>query len=199
MEYLDSFPKVFKSSAFVSFCVFAAAFGAHAANAFDARAIAVPAALAVGDAAPRAAHDAATTLKFQDVFKRPAGPRGLELGNAMAALDGKTVEMVGYMVAREAPTPGLFILSPVPVFLGDEDEGFADDLPPSAVFIHLPESLAGESVVNLFGLLRVRGTLRVGAREEGDGRVSAVRIELDRALASLLPLAPHGSALPQTP
>lgn len=192
-------PRIIRRRALVGICTVDAAFCTCDAAAFDARALAVPVPLSADVAAPRSARDASTILRFQDVFKRPAGPQGLELGDTMARLDGKTVEMVGYMVARERPTSGQFILSPVPVFLGDEDEGFADDLPPSAIFAHLPTSLADQSVVNLFGLMRVRGTLRVGAREEGDGRVSAVRIDLDRATASLLPLAPHRTALPETP
>ena len=98
------------------------------------------------------------------------------------------------MAARESATPGQFILSPIPVLMGDEDESFADDLPPSAVFVHLPPALREETVLNLHGLMQIEGTLRVGAQEENDGRVSAVRIELNDATSRWLPLAPRITA-----
>ena len=123
-----------------------------------------------------------TDLKFHEIFKLPIGPRGLEPSERIVGLNGKQVRMVGYMAKEENPTPGLFILSPLPVNMGDEDESFADDLPASAVFVHM--GTANNNVVPyLPGLLKLTGVLQFGAQQEPDGRISTVRILLDPALA----------------
>lgn len=128
-------------------------------------------------------------LRFRDIFKLPVGPRGLEPTEKLRSLDGKRVRIVGYMIAQETPVAGSFMLSPLPVMAGDEDESLADDIPPSALFVVLPR---GRSTVvpALPGLVKLTGTLRVGAEEiPGSGRVAAARLELDaepeRALLKL--------------
>ena len=152
---------------------------------FNPHAYPVPAALAAGrSTSPQA--EGVSELKFGEIFKLPVGPKGLETSPRLRSLDGQRVRMVGFMVARETATPGQFIISPLPVLLGDEDESFSDDLPASAVFVHLHPSLASQTVSNLHGPMQLVGTLRVGAREEADGRVSTVRIELDAATSGLL-------------
>ncbi|MFX7906621.1 hypothetical protein ABTK51_20115, partial [Acinetobacter baumannii] len=70
-------------------------------------------------------------LRFGDIFKLPVGPTGLEPSERLRELDGKTVRMVGYVASTESPAPGMFILSPLPVSIGGEDESLSDDLPPS--------------------------------------------------------------------
>jgi hypothetical protein len=77
--------------------------------------------------------------------------------------------------------------------LGDEDESLADDLPASAVYIHL-ESASKEFVVYLPGLIKLTGTLQFGAQQEPDGRVSTVRLLLDRALTKELVQETAGNA-----
>src|SRR5437660_1706480 len=80
----------------------------------------------------------------------------------LLALDGHAVRMVGYMGRREVPTPGIFVLVPMPVTLGDEDEGLSDDLPAAAIFVHLKGELSGSiEVPHTPGLVQVRGTLRI--------------------------------------
>ena len=117
-------------------------------------------------------------LKFREIYRMPIGPRGLELTERARALDGQRVRMVGYMVEQELPARGGFILSPLPTLIGDEDESLADDLPPSVVFVHLAG--ASESQLAFMpGLLHFTGTLRVGPREEANGRISSLRLELD--------------------
>jgi len=133
--------------------------------------------------APRAADPApavapATDIKFRDFFRTPVGPRGLELTEQIRALDGQQVRIVGYMVKDDEPTPGMFILSPLPVELGEEDERYADDLPPAALFVHLADH-ASATVPFHPGLIRLTGTLSVGSREEADGRVSTFQLQLD--------------------
>jgi hypothetical protein len=151
-------------------------------NASLAELAQVPAALAVtGELSPPPS--GVTDLKFRELFKLPIGPRGLEPSEKLIGLNGKRVRMVGYMAKEENPTSGMFILSPLPVNMGDEDESFADDLPASAVFVHL-ESAGNKFASYLPGLIKLTGTLQFGPQEEPDGRVSTVRLLLDTALVN---------------
>lgn len=120
-------------------------------------------------------------LLFADFFKLPIGPRGLEAGPKLLALNGKTVRMVGYMAHQDGETavPGLFILAPLPVTLGDEDESFADDLPASVLYVHLTAPQHQGYVQHMPGLLAVRGRLELGPQPEIDGRISFVRMQLE--------------------
>jgi hypothetical protein len=119
-------------------------------------------------------------LKFADIFKLPVGPKGLEPTDKLRSLDGKRVRIVGYMVQQEAPVAGTFLLSPLPVTAGDEDESLADDIPASAVMVQLPNA-KGAIVPGLPGLIQVRGTLHVGATVlPGNDRVAAAHITLDQ-------------------
>lgn len=125
-----------------------------------------------------------TDLKFRDFFKMPVGPGGLEPSTKLLGLNGKRVRIVGYMTQQETPSTGAFILSPIPVTMGDEDESFADDLPSNAIFVHLEGS---NSVVPFIpGLLKLTGVLNVGSQEEADGRVSSVSLLLDPDLAQAI-------------
>lgn len=125
-----------------------------------------------------------TDLKFRDFFKMPVGPGGLEPSTKLLALNGKRVRIVGYMTQQETPSTGAFILSPIPVTMGDEDESFADDLPSNAIFVHLEGS---NSVVPFIpGLLKLTGVLNVGSQEEADGRVSSVSLLLDPDLTQAI-------------
>jgi hypothetical protein len=138
-------------------------------------------------------------LKFRDIFKLPVGPRGLEPSDRLLALDGQPVRLVGYMVRQPLAVPGSFILAPLPVALGDEDESFADDLPASVVYVHLARESQLAVVGHTPGLLALVGTLRLGSQAEADGRRSAVRLQLDaepsRQLVSPDPEAGSASSL----
>ncbi|MGC4060983.1 MAG: hypothetical protein QM749_09080 [Aquabacterium sp.] len=127
-----------------------------------------------------------TDLKFQDMFKTPIGPKGLEPSERLLSLHGRQVRLVGFMATQEESRPGGLILTPMPVNLGDEDESLSDDLPGNAVFVHLSGKYADKAVPNLQGLLHLTGTLSVGAFEEADGHVSAIRLELDDKTSRLL-------------
>ena len=155
-----------------------------AAQAELANVMIPPAALQV-QTAP-AAKAGVTDLKFADLFKMPVGPKGLEPSDKLQALVGKRVRMVGYMANAEEATPGMLVLTPIPVALGDEDEKLVDDLPPTAVFVHLSPAFAGKSVPNLAGLIRLEGMLELGTQEEADGHISTTRLVLDERTLSLL-------------
>ncbi len=119
------------------------------------------------------AAEAVAELRFRDFFKMPVGARGLEPAAQLSALDGQTVRIRGYVVRQAEPTPGLLILSPLPVELGDADESLSDDLPPAVVFAHYD----GVSL-DVSGVVQVTGTLELGPYEEADGHVSQVRLHL---------------------
>jgi hypothetical protein len=121
---------------------------------------------------------AQTELRFNEFYRLPIGPRGLEPSAKLLSLDGQSVRLVGYRVPLAEAPPGLIILAPLPVSLGDEDESFADDLPASAVYVHLPESSA--AALPPSGLLRVSGRLQLGPQREADGRFSFVRLILEK-------------------
>lgn len=164
----------------------AAAAAAHQHGAAPARLEHTPKAFAVERALPPPPRDV-TELRFGDIFKTPVGPRGLEAGEGLAALDGKRVRLVGYMVQQEQPGAGVFVLSPLPLTLGDADEGLADEMPPTALLVQLPENTRF-SPAHMPGLIQVTGRLHVG-RVENDaipGRTFPARVELDPRLAKVL-------------
>lgn len=120
-------------------------------------------------------------LRFSDMFRLPVGAMGLESSAKLLSLAGKPVRLVGYMASVELPMAGRLVLAPLPVALGDEDESLADDLPVTAVFVHLSATCAERVVPNLRGLVQFIGTLQLGAQDEPDGHVSSVRLLLDEA------------------
>ena len=131
---------------------------------------------------PVVANDIAD-LKFNEIFNMPVGPRGLEPSAKLLALNNKQVRIVGYMAKQETPTPGLFIMTPLAVSMGDEDDKFADDMPANSVFVHVDNSAALVHYVP--GLISVIGVLSVGNLNEPDGRISYVQIKLNPSLSGL--------------
>jgi hypothetical protein len=118
-------------------------------------------------------------LKFEDFYRHPIGPYGLEPSARLLSLDGQRVRIVGYRVDEQEPTPGVFKVTPMPVQLAEQEDGPADDLPGTTVFVHLAPAEAGQAAPFQRGLLELVGRLDLGAREEADGRVSYVRLMLD--------------------
>jgi hypothetical protein len=129
---------------------------------------------------------APTGLELSELFVRPVGPRGLEPTAKLLALAGERVRVRGYMARAESPPPGVFILSPLPVELGEADEGLADDLPPAAVFVHVDGADPAAAAFTP-GIVEVVGVLETGAREEADGRVSHVRVRLETRSGGFAP------------
>jgi len=138
----------------------------------------VAASLALAAMAAGADEAPVLTLKFSDFHEQPVGPRGLELGESLQAAHGRTVRIVGYMVASEQAQPGRFMLTPRPVRLSEHADGDADDLPPATVLVLLDASQADQVVPQQDGLIALIGTLDVGRLEAADGRVSWVRLQL---------------------
>ena len=125
-----------------------------------------------------------TDIKFRDFFKMPIGKRGLELNEKFLGLDGKRIRIIGYMAKAENPVPGMFVLSALPVELGDEDESLSDDLPANSVFVHTGSN---QFLVHyITGLIKLTGTLSIGSQAEADGHVSMARLLLDPEITSEL-------------
>lgn len=123
-----------------------------------------------------------SSIKFGEFYRMPIGPLGLEPSEKLLASNGKRVRLVGYMVREENPAPNRFMLSPLPVTLGDEDESLSDDLPPSTVFVRLTNT-HDRNVPYIPGLIHLTGILEIGAKDEAEGRVSAVRLILDAPIS----------------
>lgn len=117
-------------------------------------------------------------LSLGEIFATPVGARGLEFSAKARSLAGQRVRVQGYMVRREAPPPGTFLLAPAPVQLHESEYGLADDLPAATVFVEAP-AWRGRTVPYAPGPLVLTGRLELGNREEPDGRISSVRLVLD--------------------
>ena len=83
------------------------------------------------------------------------------------------------MVRQEDPAAGNFLLAPVPAQVHEHDNGLADDLPASTLHVISP-SHDGQVVPYTPQLLLLTGKLQIGNRPEAGGRMSAVRLTLDR-------------------
>jgi hypothetical protein len=116
-------------------------------------------------------------LKFRDFFVLPLGEGEPKFTQQLHGLDGKRVRILGYMARQEAPAPGVFLLTPMPMTLA----AAADDLPAATLYVHLPPALAGRTAPHATGLVALTGTLSIGSRQEADGRMSLVRLQLDLA------------------
>jgi hypothetical protein len=142
---------------------------------------------------PNRSAGGATDLLFRDFYRMPVGPRGLEPTDKLLRLNGQPVRIRGYMAHQELPMAGLFVLSPLPVSMGDEDDSLADDLPPSVVFVHL-DGQSPRPVPHVPGIVQVTGVLSLGPREEADGHVSHVRLLVDTAQPDALLKFPSPSS-----
>lgn len=137
------------------------------------------AALAAPAGAQAPAAEAPVELKFASFFRQPIGPRGLEIGDALRAADGRQVRLVGYMVAQEQLQAGRFLLTPRPVRMSEHADGDADDLPPATVTVLLDDSQRERVIAPQPGLVALTGRLSVGREEDAaTGRVSWVRLQL---------------------
>lgn len=156
---------------------------AHEASNHKASPQLIPSIVSVNGALTQAPQGV-TDIKFHDFFKMPIGKRGLELNEHFLSLDGKRVRILGYMAKAESPTAGMFVLSPLPVELGDEDESLSDDLPANSIFVHTsPNKFV---VPHITGLISLTGTLSIGSQPEADGHVSMARLILDQDISIAL-------------
>lgn len=137
-----------------------------------------------------AAPAAPIELSFADFFALPIGPRGLEPTPALRAADGQPVRLTGFMVRREQPQPGLFLLTPRPVTMSEHADGEADDLPASTVTVLLPPAQRDNLVGYRAGALTLTGRLQYGPAEDETGRVSWIRLQLDPQALEATPSDP---------
>jgi hypothetical protein len=117
-------------------------------------------------------------LSFSDFFAQPIGPRGLAPSPKLMAASGQDVRLVGFMVQREQPQAGRFLLTPRPVTMSEHADGEADDLPASTVTVLLPDAQRERFVTHQNGPLALTGRLEYGPAEDDTGRVSWVRLHL---------------------
>ncbi|MES2825104.1 MAG: hypothetical protein V4732_15990 [Pseudomonadota bacterium] len=124
-----------------------------------------------------------TDLSFNEFFKMPIGPRGLEPTEKLLSLNNKRVRVVGYMAKEDDPNPGLFMLAALPVNVGEKADGMADDLPAATLFVHMPPQDADKILTYRPDAWVLTGTLQVGNQEEISERVSVVRLVMDQSVA----------------
>ena len=143
-------------------------------------------------------------LSFDDFFKKPVGPFGLELTDRVKRLEGKRVRILGFMVREElekdgddgpenAPVRGRLMLTPLPATVNAAHYGLCDDLPPQILFVSVP-SLRDQPLQHSRKPLLLTGVLSLGNRQEPDGRVSTLRLVLDPSEVSTVsenPPQPH--------
>jgi hypothetical protein len=126
-------------------------------------------------------------LPLRDFYKLPVGPYGLEPSEKLLGLKDRQIRVKGYMVKEEEPTPGLMMLSLVPVSIPEKEDGPSDDLPGSTLFVHFPLADANKMLAYKPGLWELVGTLKLGGQEEANGRVSYVRLMLDSSVSAEKP------------
>ena len=166
---------------------------------------------AVAEASNSIATPEIVNLKFEDFFKMPVGPYGLEVTDKIKSLDGKKVRLCGFMVHEECCThpgqpahshdddsdevKGRFLLSPIPVTVNYDHYGLCDDLPPQTLYVSVPE-LSSVKIPFLRLAMEVVGTLHVGIHEEQDGRQAVVSLAMDSSpqISELIALSNRAKA-----
>jgi len=149
---------------------------------------------AIQAAKPIAITQAANELQFNEFYKNPVGPYGLEPTSKLLSLNGKRVHIQGHMTQEEQPTPGIFILAALPVNIPEKEDGPSDDLPGATVFVHMPADDANKTLAYRTGLWDLQGILQLGPKEEANGRVSYVRLLLDQSATQELSTSENKSA-----
>jgi hypothetical protein len=119
-----------------------------------------------------------TELQFNEFFRQPIGPRGLEFTDQLRSLDGRRIRILGYMVRQARPVDRCFLLASRPITVNEAEYGLCDDLPSNTVHVITGADAPAQTPFTP-GPLLLTGTLSVGNRVEADGRVSAVRLHLD--------------------
>ena len=153
-----------------------------------------------------------TELRFEDFFKTPVGPRGLEISAKLLGLDGKRVRIYGYMVHEEIEAhgplsegagpmetgvvPDRLMLTAAPQMVSFADFALSDDLPPQVVFVTMADK-TGAAVPFTTRPLLLSGVLSVGQKPEPEGRISLVRLKLEPA-PTAAPAKPAAPATAQT-
>lgn len=116
-------------------------------------------------------------LRFQDFYKLPVGPRGLEPTHRLLSLNGKRVRILGYMAEIQCTNNREIIFSPVPLQPQPEEYGLCDDIPATHILVTVPGN-PNEPVRHVSGPILLTGLLAVGDSSKS-GESSFVRMQLD--------------------
>lgn len=117
----------------------------------------------------------AEPLKFSELYGRVT-VRGVEFSSKLKELNGKAVEMKGYMAPPLKPKLDFFVLTKQPLATCPFCTTAAD-WPPDIVLVIMP---AGKELDPSIHPLQIKGRLEVGIkRDEETGFISLIRIYAD--------------------
>ena len=119
---------------------------------------------------------AVTVLNFKDFYETKNGT--LDFSDKLRGLNGKHVQITGFMAHMEEAPLGAFYVCPHPTFC-DEEGGGTADLPPDSVRV-IVRSFKGRMIDFVPRAVLVTGTLQLGPQEDEKGNVSRIRILLDQ-------------------
>lgn len=112
-------------------------------------------------------------LSFQDMYASASGSRGLQFSEAFTSMEGKTVQISGYMAPPLKPVFDFFVLSKQPMAICPFCSTDAD-WPEDILVVYAEEG--AKSVAN-DALLTITGRLELGSyTDEETGFVSQARI-----------------------
>lgn len=117
-------------------------------------------------------------VRFSELFVAPTGPKGLEYTARIREFEGKLVRITGFMVRQVNADPGVFMLTEAPVSTLEHEYGIVDSVPPNVVHVLLT-ARAGHGTAWQPYAVTVHGRLDLDGRQEADGRISYVRIQVD--------------------
>lgn len=133
-------------------------------------------------------------FRFDEFYKMPVGPRGLEPTEKLRSLHGRRVRILGYMADMQLRGNRQMIFAPVPLKAQPLEYGQADDIPAAHVLVRVPGN-ASERVPFTPGLMILTGKLTVGGRSL-DGENAFVRLLLDPPQESPAPAAAMPAPVP---
>ncbi len=121
------------------------------------------------------AQPSAAPITFAELYGKVT-VRGMEYSPKLLELQGKRVEILGYMAPPLKPRIEFFVLTRNPLATCPFCSSVAD-WPPDIVLVYAPKN---REVTSVAGPLRVRGRLEVGVKEDPDtGFVSLIRVYAD--------------------
>jgi hypothetical protein len=118
-----------------------------------------------------------TELRFDEFYKTPVGPRGLEPTEKLLSLSGSRVRILGFMANIRLRNNRQMIFAPVPLQAQPLEYGKADDIPAAHMLVRVPGNPA-EPLPHTPGPMLLTGVLSVGSRSL-DGENTFVRLLLD--------------------
>lgn len=144
---------------------------------------------------PVAEQKSPVEIRFQDFFKLPIGPKGVDFSSKAITLIGQYVAVTGYMVKSDAAHEGQFFLTPNPLEINELDDGPANDLPVNAVLVKLDKSQSKLQIAQEDGLVRVQGQLELGRQENESGEVTWIRVIVSPHSVKIINKSEHHSPI----